>query len=219
MAARYRAFLLPQAFVQAFASGGKNMLFQSASIETEFRRRGFSIVPALTFADLSTGDMILGSQSSSFTSSFSYVRSNLKAVAADVGLLWSTPISRALDFELGVELGVGMTFGTFIDSWVYENPNGPLLYGGRRFSPCQTVNDGVGCRPQDHSTPTPIRVGNYVEPSMFAGGKAPTLLPWVSLPVVGLRARLGEDVALRIGIGASATGLWAGASLGYAVVH
>ncbi|HSO40908.1 MAG TPA: hypothetical protein VLT33_50625, partial [Labilithrix sp.] len=105
------------------------------------------------------------------------------------------------------------------DSWVHETSDGPLEYGGRRFAPCQTVSDGVGCRPQDHAAPTPIKVGEYREPSIFSGGSAPTLLPWVSLPLLGVRARLGEDVALRIGLGASATGIWAGASLGYLVAR
>lgn len=71
----------------------------------------------------------------------------------------------------------------------------------------RTVNDGVGCRPQDHGSPNPIKVGDYSEPSIFAGGSAPTLLPWVSLPLVGVRTRIGDDVALRIGLGASATGI------------
>lgn len=149
--------------------------------------------------------MLLGARSNDLASSFSYVRSDLKAVAASVGLAWSTPISRKVDVEVGVELGLGATFGTLVDSWVHESANGPLSYGGRRFAQCQTVNDGFGCRPQDHGSPTPIRVGNYRERSFIDGGRAPTIIPWVSLPLVGVRARLGDDLAVRAGIGASLT--------------
>jgi hypothetical protein len=198
----------------------KDPFFQSASVEAAFHAtRGVSIVPALTFADLSTGDMLVGARGSELASSFSYVRSDLSALAASVQLVWALPISRRVELELGLELGVGVTFGRLVDTWVHEAADGPLAYGGRRFAPCRTVNDGVGCRPQDHGAPTPVKVGDYREPSLFAGGSAPTLVPWVSLPLVGVRTRIGDDVALRVGLGASATGLWAGVSLGYLVAR
>jgi hypothetical protein len=161
--------------------------------------------------------MLLGSHTSSLTSSFSYVKSDMKALAASVGLAWSFALSRSIDFELGLELGIGVAFGTLIDNWVYETNDGPLSYGDRHFAACRTANDGIGCRPQDHASATPVKVGGYSEPSMLAGGKAPTLLPWVSLPLLGMRAQLSDELAMRIGVGASFTGVWAGAAFDYAV--
>ena len=217
---RYRAFMLPQAVLGIFARGGQNLVFQSMAIELDVRRRtGFSIIPALSFADLSTGDMLLGTKGDDRVSSFSYVRSDLTAIAGSVELAWSLPLSTAVDLELGLELGVGFTLGTFVDNWVYETPSGPLAYGARRFAPCQSVSDGVGCRPQDHASPVPVRVGSTTEKSLFAGGKTPSIVPWVSLPLVGVRVKLGDDAALRIGMGASATGFWAGVSAGYLVAR
>jgi hypothetical protein len=141
----------------------------------------------------------------------------MKALAGSVAFAWSLPVSRAVDLEIGVELGLGVTFGRLLDTWVYETPNGPLEYGGRRFAPCRTVNDGFGCRPQDHGSPTPVRVGDDEEPSLFSGGKAPTVLPWISLPLAGARVRVADDVVARVGVGASMTGVWAGVSIGYAI--
>jgi hypothetical protein len=216
----YRAFVLPRVALGLFGRANADPIFHAVSAQAAFRgTNGFSVVPTLTFADLSTGDMLVGTPSAERASAFSYVRSDLKALAASVELVWSFPVSRALALELGLELGVGVTFGTLVDNWVYESADGRLAYGGRRFAPCRTVNDGVGCRPQDHGAPTPVRVGDYAERSILAGGSAPTLLPWVSLPLAGVRVRVSDDVALRVGVGASATGLWAGASLGYAVAH
>ena len=216
----YRAFVLPRGLVGLFGRANADPIFHAVSVEATFRgKNGFSVVPALSFADLSTGDMLVGSRSAERASSFSYLRSDLKALAASVQLVWSLSVSRALDLELGLELGVGVTFGRLKDNWVYETADGRLEYGGRRFAPCRTVSDGVGCRPQDHGMPGPIRVGDYTEPSMLSGGSAPTLLPWVSLPLVGVRVRVSDDAALRVGVGASATGIWAGVSLGYAVAH
>jgi hypothetical protein len=176
-------------------------------------------VPALTFADLSTGDLLVGARDGDRAASFSYLRSDLKALAASVELVWSLPVSRRVELEVGLELGAGITFGSLVDTWVHEAADGPLAYGGRRFAPCRTVNDGPGCRPQDHASPSIVKVGDYREPGLFAGGSAPTLLPWVSLPLLGVRTRIGDDLALRVGVGASATGLWAGASLGYRVAR
>jgi hypothetical protein len=218
LAGGYRAFVMPRFMLGVVARANKDPLFQAASAQAELHAtRGVSIVPSLTFADLSTGDLLVGARANTLASSFSYVKSDLKALAGSVQLVWSLPVSRRVELELGVELGLGVTFGRLVDTWVHETSDGPLEYGGRRFAPCRTVNDGVGCRPQDHGSPNPVKVGDYRESSIFAGGAAPTLVPWVSLPLVGVRTRIGEDVALRLGLGASATGLWAGASLGYLV--
>jgi Matrixin len=217
--ARYRAFVLPQPVFNVVGRGGKTLLFQSVAIEGDYRKGAFSIVPALSFADLSSGDMLVGSHSSDLTSSFAYVRSDMKAIAASVALAWSFPMSDSLAFELGFELGLGFAFGSLIDNWVTESPDGALTYNGRHFKPCLTAFDGVGCSPQEHASPTPQKVGNYVEPSIFSGGKAPTLLPWVSLPLVGVRAQLSDQIAMRVGLGASFTGVWAGASFDYAVAR
>lgn len=217
LGARYRVFSIPRALVGLIGRSNKDLFFHSASIEGDIRNERFAIVPALTFADLSTGDLLVGAKGNELASSFSYVRSDVKAVAASVGLLWSPPISRGLSLELGVELGLGVTFGSFQDTWVYESPSGRLAYGGRRFDPCKSVNDGFGCRPQDHQSPTPVRVDGYNERSLLSGGRAPTILPWVSLPLVGVRARLGDGVATRIGVGASFTGVLASISLEYAI--
>jgi hypothetical protein len=209
--------VLPQAVFDAIGRGGKTLLFHSVAVEGDIRKGDFSIVPALSFADLSSGDMLVGMHSSDITSTFSYVKSDLKALAGSVAFSWSFPFSDSIAFELGVEIGVGFTFGQLVNNWVYETNDGPLNYNGRHFKPCQTVYDGPGCTPQEHSSPTPVKVGNYIEPSFFSGGKAPTVLPWVSLPLIGLRAQLSDDVAMRFGMGASFTGIWAGASFDYVV--
>jgi hypothetical protein len=211
---RYRAFLLPRAILGAFGRANEDRLFHAASVQARFRSAsGFAVDPALSFADLSTGDMLVSTRATELASSLSYVRSDLKGAAASVELVWALPLSSRVGLELCLGLGLAATFGKLVNNWVYETPDGPLAYGGRRFASCKTVNDGVGCRPQDHASISPARVGDYAEPSMFARGAPPTLLPWVSLPLVGVRARVADDVALRIGAGASFTGFWAGASL------
>lgn len=215
--ARYRAYAVPTPVAGMFAKSSQNLLFHSVSMEGEVRYERLAIVPALTFADLSTGDLLLGSKSSDLASSFSYIRSDMKAIAASVGLVWTVPLSPRVSFELGLELGLGVTFGSLIDNWVYETTNGPLSYGGRRFAACKTVNDGFGCRPQDHDSPKPIRVGGHREASILDGGNAPTLLPWVSLPLTGVRVRVTDGIAARFGVGASLTGIWAGVSVSYRV--
>ncbi|HSO33058.1 MAG TPA: matrixin family metalloprotease, partial [Labilithrix sp.] len=105
LGAGYRAFVMPRLMLGVVGRANKDPFFQSASIEAAFHaRRGVSIAAALTFADLSTGDMLVGARSNALASSFSYVRSDLKALAGSVQLVWSLPISGRVELELGLEL-------------------------------------------------------------------------------------------------------------------
>jgi hypothetical protein len=113
--ARYRAFALPRALVDLVGRSNRDLFFQSASVEADFRGDHFSFVPALTFADLATGDVLLGSKGTNVTSSFSYLKSDMKAVAGSASFLWSVPVSRVVDLEIGFEIGLAVTFGPLVD--------------------------------------------------------------------------------------------------------
>lgn len=216
---RYRAFYLPQPVVGLLAQTNRDLLFHSVSIEADLRGERTAIAPALSFVDLGADSLLVGDRGSALTSSFSAVKSDMKAVAASVTFSWLLPMSRTLTLEVGGELGFAFAFGALHSSWVHETPDGPLAYAGRRFAPCRTVGDGFGCRPQDHASPTPVKVGDYEEKSVFAGGMAPTLLPLVSVPAVGVRAKVGDASAVRFALGASLTGAWASLGLEYGVTR
>jgi hypothetical protein len=208
LGARYRASLLPSSLLGPIATTNADLLFHSAAVELEIRRARFSFIPAVTFTDLATRDLLVGRPNASLASDFSYVKSDLQALAASLTVLYSWPVSPRVSLEVGAEVGLGTTLGSLRTSWVHESANGPLAYGDRRFTPCSTVEDGFGCRPQDHEPGGAMRVGVHDE-------RGPILLPWVSLPLVGLRARLTEDVAARINVGVSVTGVSAGVALYY----
>lgn len=210
LGARYRLGVLPQPFVSLFARGGSTYLFHFVGLELDARLRGFSITSALAYVDLATAGGALGDRNRSGPGYVSYVRSDLKAVLATVDLAWTFSLSRALDAEVGLGLGLGVPFGDLVNNWVYEAPDGPLVLGTKRYAACKTVNDGIGCRPQDHASATPIRVNGYVERGWTSGGSSPTVIPWVAIPQAALRIRISHTLAMRVGFGLATTGLWVG---------
>ena len=49
-------------------------------------------------------------------------------------------VSKNVEFEYGVGLGLGAVFGDLENTWVREDPNGSLVSeNGRRFTRCEVV--------------------------------------------------------------------------------
>jgi hypothetical protein len=112
--------------------------------------------------------------------------------------------------------------------------NGPLKtqVGGitYSFTPCRTNNDGpqpgtmdeqAGCRGVNHQNakdpgkigatydPATGKVsGGYTEPGWTSGGSVPSIMPWLSLPILGLRIKPVKALVLRAQIGFSLTGIY-----------
>lgn len=208
--ARYRLGLLPQPLLSVFARGGSTYLFHFLGVELDARWKGFSVTPALAYADLTTKGDAFGDKSHSGPGYVSYVRSDLRAILATVDIAWTFPLSHAVDAEIGAGIGVGVPFGNLINNWVYQTADGPLVLGNNRYAACKTVNDGIGCRPQDHAAPTPIRINGYIEKGWAGGGSSPTVIPWLAIPQAALRFRLSRAYAMRVGVGFATTGFWVG---------
>jgi hypothetical protein len=136
------------------------------SLELDIRRNGFSILPAISFTDhgMESTLFLQKGVDPNLAGEWSLVTSALKGMYATVDLLWSVPIAKEWAFEYGAGVGIGLMFGTLRNEWVTPDPNGPYgaTSGGQPYSfrICQTVNDGLGCSPEDQDpTPTPKLVG------------------------------------------------------------
>ncbi len=210
LGARYRLGILPQPVINLFARGGGTYLFHFVGAELDARWKRFSLTPSLAYADLSTRGDAFGAKGHSTAGYVSYVQSDLRAILATVDIAWAFPVSRRLDAELGMGLGIGIPFGDLNNTWVYGAPEGPIALGNGRYAGCKSVTDGVGCRPQDHASPTPVRIGQYVERGWSRGGSSPDVIPWVAIPQAALRIRLSESIAMRVGAGLATTGFWVG---------
>ncbi len=210
---RYRGNIVPGFMLNMFVEEGKTIYTNMVGAEFELRKDGFSLIPALSYHELGTGDILFKQKNTpNIAGNYSVVNSGMKLVYASVDLLWSTKLSKNVEFEYGAGFGLGGVFGDLENSWVREDPNGPLTAStGRRYSRCNAVGDpGSGCNPADHQNSDVNKVNGYKEPSWFSGGSKPAIFPWISVPQIGLRIKPIKQFVGRIGLGFSLTGFWFG---------
>ncbi|MFO0677135.1 MAG: hypothetical protein U0169_11405 [Polyangiaceae bacterium] len=215
---RYRGNVIPGAFLNLFVREGKTLFSNHVAIEFERRKDGFSIVPALGFTEYGSGDFLVADKTRdlNFAGNWTVINSSLKSVVLQVDLLWSKDISDSLAFEYGAGVGVGILFGDLRLNWLRDDPQGALVAStGQRFTPCKSVQDGVGCALADHENATVAKVDGYVEKTWFGGGSVPAVMPWISIPQIGLRYRPIPEVQTRLGVGFGLTGVWFGLSGSY----
>ena len=212
---RYRGTIVPQFMQNMFVDEGKTVYSNTIGAELDIRKDGFSLIPALSYQELGTGDILFKEKNSKdIAGNYNLVNSSMKVIYATADLLWSTKISKTLEFEYGAGFGLGVVFGDLVTNWVREDPNGHLhSETGKRFTACTTVGaPGTGCNKADHQNSDVDKVGGYVEPSWFGGGSRPSVFPWIAVPQIGLRFKPIKQFVGRLGLGFSLTGFWFGLS-------
>ncbi|MBX3224108.1 MAG: hypothetical protein KF795_26570 [Labilithrix sp.] len=212
---RYRGNVVPQFMLNLFVDQGKTIYTNMIGAEFDLRKDGFSLVPALSYHELGTGDILFKQKGTpNIAGNYSLVNSGMKIVYASVDLLWSTKLSKNVEFEYGAGFGLGAVFGDLENSWVTEDPNGQLAAStGKRYSRCNAVGPpGTGCNRADHQNSEEDKVNGYQEKSWFSGGSKPAIFPWISVPQIGLRFKPIKQFVARLGVGFALTGFWFGLS-------
>jgi hypothetical protein len=216
--ARYRGNVIPAFMLHLFLDEGKTIYTNLIGVEFELRKDGFSLIPALSYHELGTGDILFKQKNTKdIPGNYSLVNSGMKIVYATVDLLWSTKLGKNVEFEYGAGFGVGAVFGDLENSWVRELPGGELAADtGKRYSRCDAVlPPGAGCNRADHQDSKVDKVNGYKEPSWFDGGSKPAIFPWIAVPQLGLRIKPIKNFVTRIGVGFALTGFWFGLSAQY----
>ena len=212
---RYRGNVIPAFMLNMFLDQGTTIYTNMIGAEFDLRKDGFSLIPALSYHELGTDDILFKQKSTpNIPGNYSVVNSGMKLVYASVDLLWSTKLSKNVEFEYGAGFGLGAVFGDLQNNWVQVDPNGPLTADtGTRYRRCDTVGPpGTGCNAADHQNSEVNKVGDYTEPSWFNGGSKPAIFPWISVPQIGLRIKPVKQFVGRIGLGFALTGFWFGLS-------
>ena len=214
---RYRGTIIPQFMQNIFVDEGKTVYSNTIGAELDIRKDGFSLIPALSYQELGTGDILFKEKNSKdIAGNYNLVNSSMKVIYATADLLWSTKISKNVEFEYGAGFGVGFVLGDLVTNWVKYDTSGnaPLRNdAGQGFTKCTAVEPaGTGCNKADHQNSENDKVNNYVEPSWFSGGSRPALFPWIALPQIGLRFKPIKQFVGRLGLGFSLTGFWFGLS-------
>jgi hypothetical protein len=215
---RYRGNIIPQFMLNLFVDEGKTIYTNMIGAEFDVRKDGFSIIPALSYHELGTGDILFKQKNTKdIAQNYSLVNSGMKVVYAQVDLLWSTKMSKNVEFEYGAGFGIGAVFGDLENSWVREDPNGTLQgENGKRYIRCETVlPPGAGCNRADHQNSDVDKVNGYKEGSWFSGGSKPALFPWIAVPQLGLRIKPIKNFVARVGLGFALTGFWFGVNAEY----
>jgi hypothetical protein len=210
---RYRGNVVPGFMLNLFVDEGKTIYTNMIGVEFDLRKDGFSLIPALSYHELGTGDLLFKQKNTpDIVGNYSLVNSGMKVVYATVDLLWSTKLSKNVEFEYGAGFGLGAVFGDLENSWVKQDPNGTLAAdNGGRFSRCDAVGAaGTGCNRADHQNSDVDKVNGYKEPSWFNGGSKPAIFPWISVPQIGLRIKPIKQFVARVGLGFALTGFWFG---------
>ena len=215
---RYRGIILPAFVTGLFARQATSQYFNNVGLELDVRRDGFSLTPSLSFLGMGTDPILFADKSKpeEFARNWSQITSQLKGLMIGLDMQWSTPLDRTVFLEYGIGVGLGIMFGDVGVNWVYRDANGG-------FVPCATTSSGSdrpvndqGCNPSLHDTNNnPPRVGGYTEPSWFDGGQKPNIIPWLSMPQLGLRVNPTPEFQARVGGGMSLLGPWFGVSMSY----
>ena len=213
---RYRGDIVPKFIMGLFVDEGRTLYSNTIGVELDYRKNGFSIVPALSYTEYTFDDTLFKEKNSKdIAGDYTVVNSGLKSVYATVDLLWSAKVAKNVDFEYGVGLGLAAVFGKLGNNWVYEDSKGPISNdAGKKFSKCQTAASGPGCTKADHQNADTEKVGDYSEPSWFDGGAKPVLFPWIA-PQLGLRFKPLKELQGRLNLGLSLTGFWFGLGVDY----
>jgi hypothetical protein len=211
---RYRGTIIPKFMLNLFVDEGATIYSNSVGIELDMRKDGFSLIPALQFTEYGTGDILFKQKGKdeNVVGNYSVVNSGMSGIYATADLLWSTKMSKNVEFEYGAGFGLGIIFGSLHNNWVQLDPNGPLHAStGKSYSQCPVVGaPGTGCNKADHQNSDTDKVGNYSEPNWFDGGSKPVLFPHIAVPEIGLRIKPIKQFVGRIHLGFSLTGFWFG---------
>jgi hypothetical protein len=212
---RYRGTIIPKFMINLFVDEGATIYSNSIGVEFDYRKDGFSLIPALSYVEYGTDDILFKQKGKdeNIPGNYSVVNSGMKGIYATADLLWSTKLSKQVEFEYGAGFGLGIIFGPLKNNWVQLDPNGSLHAStGKNYSQCPAGEGakGTGCSKADHQNSDQVKTGGYEEPSWFDGGSKPVIFPHVAIPQVGLRIKPIKNFVGRIHLGFSLTGFWFG---------
>lgn len=218
----YRANWMPSAVINVFADTDAAFLFDTASLTGDIRWRQVAIVPSVSYTNLSSRPFLVRNKDGNAPGFYSALKSDLSMVAVEFDILHQTEIASDTYFEFGGGLGAGFLMGTLRQSWVYETTGKPpspssasYIDGRRTFQECRTVDDGFGCRPQDHIPPRPVRLPGFSDVTSPGGVGFPVLpvIPLFTFPQIGFRTRLAHRFHARVATGLSTLGFFFGTTV------
>lgn len=145
------------------------------------------------------------------------VRPNLWGLYLTSHFLWSIPFHKTFELQIGGGIGVGYIFG---DLWRSQAFLDPMTNQYRdcetpgRAPECMSDNNHYTNGSTDPDTGLPVNPSNaYREPNWFGRGYVPAVMPFISIPHIGLHFRPHRNFDLRAEGGWALYGFYGGGSL------
>lgn len=211
--ARYRHTFLPKWMLNLFVDGGPSVVsIPSFGVEGGFRKDGFDIIGAISYADYSMSEFPFKGKSEADTA-YEAVKSNLKLINLSADFLWGTDFSPKFAFQYGVTAGLAIVLGDLHRNQIkpasgsapgdpnsYVHCNGPKDPGSGGY--CDDSND---------------HYGDYTDSSWFNGGKKPNLYP-IFGPMIAFRYKPAKQFVARLDGGFNLfSGFFFGLGLSYGI--
>lgn len=234
LGANYRVGLVPAFIINLFVDSGPSGVLGESTIGLSFdyRKDHFSIIPGINYSSYNMDPSIFIEKGKTGVGNTTVVSANLNAIYLTMDLLWSVPIAKngQVDFEFGFAVGFGGIWGDLYNTWVSDSAAASnTVYKGQDGTPyyqcTQTPGAGGvapgngtlpnGCNTNNHQNSTVSKTGpnagkGYREPMWFdsGGGSVPNILPWIELPILGLRFKPIKELEMRFNTGFSLTGFF-----------
>ncbi len=211
--ARYRHTFLPKWILNLFVDGGPSVVsIPSAGIEAGFRKDGFDIIGAISYADYSMKEFPFKGKSEADTA-YEAVKSNLKLINITADFLWGTDFSPKFAFQYGVTAGLGIVLGDLHRNQL-KPASGSAPGDPNSYVHCNGPKDGGSGGYCDDSND---HYGEYSDSSWFNGGKKPNLYP-VFGPMIAFRYKPAKQFVARLDGGFNLfTGFFFGIGLNYGI--
>jgi hypothetical protein len=213
------AFWVPRFLVSPFVHiepGWEGSLQPATGPEFVYRSGRFDIVLAGMFVGHSAPAGFFRGENEPFNAT-ERIRANLWGLYLTSHFLWSIPVHKTFEIQIGGGIGVGYVGGDLYRSQAYQDN------GSNEWRDCEHQGAAPECMndnghytngPNDPKTGLPQDPSRaYREPNWLGNGYTPLIMPWVSIPHVGLHFRPHRNFDLRVEGGYAIYGFYGGGSL------
>ena len=210
--ARYRHTFLPKWMLNLFVDGGPSVVsIPSFGVEGGFRKDGFDIIGAITYADYGMPTFPFKGKSEADTA-YERVTSNLKLINLSVDFLWGTDFSPKFSFQYGATAGLAIVLGDLHRNQA-KPPTGTSPSDPNGYVDCPPEERGKSAYCDDSND----HYGNYTDASWFNGGKKPNLYP-IFGPMIAFRYKPVKQFVARLDGGFNLfSGFFFGLGLSYGI--
>ncbi len=149
------------------------------------------------------------------------ITANLFGMYLTSHFLWGIRVHRMFEVQVGVGVGVGYIGGELLRSQAYPGGTGGAWLDCREAGGdgsggyCGTDNNHYSHSSGPRGAGEVISPNRYVEPNWTGGGYTPVVIPWISLPQIGLHFRPHRNVDMRFDGGYGLIGFYGGFAAHY----